>query len=182
RSDLKAQREMVQSQAASNAISVQNLLPQFDITGIIGLQGVGTDFGRSFNRSFSNPELGVAVIMQLNIPLSPYKMSNIRRAYKSNTHSAKLNFERQKFEQDQEWKRLTTRLEENLQLLGFLYKNEEVQKAKFENAESEYSRGLNTVFVVTGAQNDYQSSKIVILQTFQTLIEILLNLSLYSAD
>ena len=120
--------------------------------------------------------------MKLTIPLAPTKISSIKRAYQNSSRSARLNYERQSFEHNQEWTRLKTRLDENLRLLKFLIENSVVQKDKFENAQLEYSRGLTTFFTVTSAQNDSQSSKIAILQTFQTLIEIILNLSLYVPD
>lgn len=182
RNDLKAHREMLKNQEAENLIAIHDLLPDLDVTGSIGLQGTSMDFGNSFDRSIHNPALNAGIIVKLSIPLAPTKISAIKRSYKSSSQSAQLSYERQRFEQGQEWKRLKTRLDENLRLLKFLVENEAIQEAKFENIQLEYSRGLSTFFTVTSAQSDVQSAKVAILQTFQTLIEILLNLSLYEPD
>lgn len=182
RNDLKAHYEMLKNQEAQNEMAIQDILPEFDVFGSLGLQGTSRQFNDSLDMSVNKPSINAAILVKLSIPLAPTKISSIKRAYESSSRSARLNYERQSFEHNQEWSRLKTRLDENLRLLKFLVENSIVQKDKFENAQSEYSRGLTTFFTVTSAQSDYQSSKIVILQTFQTLIEIILNLSLYEPD
>lgn len=182
RNDLKAHYEMLKNQEAQNEMAIQDILPEFDVSGSLGLQGTSREFRHSLDQSVNKPAINAAILLRLSIPLAPTKISSIKRAYQSSSRSARLNYERQSFEHYQEWSRLKTRLDENLRLLKFLVENSIVQKDKFENAQQEYSRGLTTFFTVTSAQSDYQSSKIVILQTFQTLIEIILNLSLYEPD
>ena len=68
---------------------------------------------------------------------------------------------------------------ENKKLLQLLFESAELQRQKFENTKSDYELGLSTFFAVTSAETDYQGAKIAILQTFEVMLDLLLNLGLY---
>jgi outer membrane protein TolC len=182
RKDVKAHEEALKSQEAQHIIAINDLSPEFDVSAYFGYTGNSSHFRKSFDESFTHPAKSSAVLVRLSIPIAPVKIHQIKRAYRSSSHSAQMNLERIKFQHDQEWDDLQARLDENKNLLELLVENEQIQKAKFENLQSEYDRGLTTFFAVTTAFNDYQGSKISILQTFGVIIELLLNLGLYSED
>jgi outer membrane protein TolC len=170
---------MLKAQEAQNIVAINDLMPDLDLTASYGITGNSPHFHQSLDLSFNKPATSSAVMVKLTFPLSPVKINAVKRAYRNSSRASRLNYDRMKFQHDQQWDDLMVRLEENLKLLQLLKENLEVQRCKFENAELEYARGLSTFFVVTNAQNDYQSSKIAILQTFDTLLNILLNLGMY---
>lgn len=179
KSNLQANKERIESQKAQNLILMQDILPDCYISASFGLQGSAPIFGDSFSQSVSKPYYQGAIQLNLSIPLSPFKMGTIKRSFKNNSRSLDLEYQRMKFEHDQEWDRLHVRLREQRELLALLNENLDIQKAKYENAKLEYGNGLISFFTVTASQSDYQDAKISILQTYQIIIDILLNLSLY---
>lgn len=182
RDDLKANEEAVRSHEAENIVSINDILPDLEISGSVGYTGNTPDFDSSYRQSFQDPSRSYSVVVKLSLPLAPFKISKMKRAHKNSTRAARLNLERMKFSHDQHWDELKTRLDENKKLLGLLLENAQLQKEKYENSQQEYERGLTTFFAVISNQNDYQSSRIAVLQTFQTLLDVLLQLGIYKGE
>ncbi len=178
RADLKSNEAAFKGQEAENLISQQDLSPDFDFIAQVGYTGNSNKFGTSFEQSFQHPAKSTLIMFRLTFPLS-FKAGSVKRAYRRSTNSARMNLERMKFEHDQQWAEFNARLNENKKLLQLLFESAELQREKFENTKSDYELGLSTFFAVTSAESDYQGAKIAILQTFQVMLDLLLNLGLY---
>lgn len=182
RKDLLAKKEEIESELAKNRMAIEDLLPDFNISGFVGFQGNASNFPNSFSNSITNPAFSANIVISLSIPLSPFKISSLKSAYRSKAYSLDMNYKRACFEHYQEWDKLQIRLKEKKNLLALLIEQAEIEKEKFEAVRLDFERGLDVYDSVDSAQKNYLKAKILILQTFQNIIEIILNLSLYETD
>ncbi len=179
RGDLRVHEEDCKAKEAENEISIDDLLPDLNVSAFVGFTGTSPYLHSSFDMSWQNPAPSAGVVVELSFPLAPFKIRSVIRGYKNKTQAAKLGLKRARFLHDQQWTEYMDRLEQKKKILERLYESASLQKEKLDNAHLEYERGLNTFFDIMSAYNDYETSKISILNTCQVMLDILLNLSLY---
>ncbi len=179
RNDLLAQREEIESEKEQNIIDVNDLLPECNIKGFVGAQGNASDLGRSLNNSVTHPSWQGSILFELVIPLSPVKIRSVIRSYKRSSFSLDQNLRRMEFEHNQEWDRLQVSLKDNEKMLKILFDYGRIQRDRYENQKVDFERGLTSFFNVTSAAADYQNTKIELLDVFQKITNIILDMRLY---
>ncbi len=180
--DILAQHATMKYYEAENQLEIEDLRPNLDLSASFGLTGSQTEFEKSVNMSWHTPYKSATLMVKFDFPLAPFKVSKTIRALRQRNRAIRLHYEDAKFQQEQNFAELHSRLQENFQTLKLIIEDQVFQKKKYENAKDEYDKGLSTFFVVTNAFQDYLSNKILLLQNFEMILDLLINLQLYNTS
>jgi outer membrane protein TolC len=157
RGDLKVAEQQSIASEAGYQVAHEKLLPNLSV------------FGSIF-------ALGLNFSMPLDLGLT----SEARSGYAKEAEAAELNFRRKQFEQENDWRELQTRFQDNLERLQLAVKLEDLQRRKFEDANRRRKRAMTVAFQVFQYELDYLAAAQTRLQIEGTLLGLRAQAKLYA--
>lgn len=182
RDDVKAAQ---QNQIAAQAVSRQGVerdSPTLDVFGTLAMNGQDSSFGPAYSESFSLNHPTAAVGLRFSSPLDIGLALDSRSGFRREEAAADLTFQRKAFEQEQQWRDLSTRLVDAQRRLKLAVSLEKVQQSKLNHERDRYRTGRSTSFQVLSFETDYALSELNRLQAQGEVLGTLTQMKLFGEE
>jgi outer membrane protein TolC len=182
RDDVKAaQQSQLAAQAASRS-ALERDTPTLDVFGTLAANGQDLSLKQAYRQSFSLDHPTAAIGVRFSAPLDIGTALDSRAAYRREEAAADLTYQRKVFEQESQWRDLSSRLIESQRRLKLTRTVEQVQLSKLDHERERYRTGRTTAFQVLTFETDYALSELTRLQAQSDVIAILTQMKLFGDE
>lgn len=181
REDTLSALEASRAQAAAADLGAERNTPDFQLYASLALNGndpaLGPAVGESLGTSRPTGLLGV----RLSIPLDVFTARDVRSGYRSERIGAELLAERRYFEQERDWKDLSSRLAESKTRFELAGRIEKIQKEKLDLERERLNRGRTTTYQLLLFEQDFAAAQLSRIRAQADVLRLLATLKTYSS-
>lgn len=175
--------EAVESAATANAeIALQTLSPDIQLYGTGAFNGKSDQAGAATSGSFTstNPTwvVGVKLVAPLDIP----EILKSRNGHQLEKQAAATTFERKVFEQENDWKDLSQKLNEAKRRLNLTHVLELTQQDKLSNEKDRFAKGRTTTYQVLTFEQDYATAQLSRIRAEQEVVNIIAQMKTFGGQ
>ncbi|MEW6056390.1 MAG: TolC family protein [Bdellovibrionota bacterium] len=181
RDDVRAANELRRATAASAEIGLQRASPTLEVYTTLSLNGRDQRFSSSSSEAFSTKHPWTIVGLRFSAPLDLGTTFATRAGYVRERDAADLDFERRRFEQDEEWRNLNRRLQEAKERLKLAQSIEDAQKEKLDNERSRHRRGRTTTYQVILFEQDYATAQISRIRNQGEILQLIAQMKTFGS-
>lgn len=172
RDDVKAAEQQRNATKAAAAIGTEKNTPSLSVFGSIALNGRDPEFGEAFSEAVGPKYPTQIVGLRFSTSLDADTTSRNKAGYAREIEGSELNLQRKKFEQDRQWKDLTTRFADARDRLAIARKFEKAQREKLMHEKKRHTHGRTTIFQVLQFEQDYATTQAARLRIEGELLSI----------
>jgi outer membrane protein TolC len=150
-------------------------------------QAIATSAGQDVARQKLLPNLNIygsifAVGLAFSIPIDQGTTQDARDGYAHQSQAAEMNYNRKRFEEENDWSDLVTRFKTTQERLIAALHLEDVQRRKFEDIRRKHEQGLTIAFQVFQYELDFLSGALARLQIEGNLLGVITQMKLYGSE
>jgi outer membrane protein TolC len=160
RDDVAAARAAVKAAVAGADATEQKYKPSLDVFGSYSLNSKNADRNDAMGDSFKSEHPTINVGVSFSMPIGPSAIRRTTEGYRLDAMAAQQTADRKAFEQDQEWRTLSVKLDDAKRRLQLAATVETLQKTKLENERDRHVRGRSTLYQVLMFEQEYEASRL----------------------
>jgi outer membrane protein TolC len=123
-----------------------------------------------------------AIGLRVTAPLNLGTLSTAREGYAAEAQAADWQYQRKVFEEERDWKDLTTKFSETKERYRLYTDLEKTQKEKFEFERERQQRGRSTLLQVLMFESDYEGVQLGRIRTLAELMTLNAQMKLYGVS
>ncbi len=173
RGDVLAAEQLKRVAQASADLSREKSRPTLDVAGNFGLNGRDPALPKAIGDSFAKDRPVWGVSVKFMAPLDLGTVSDSRNGYDREERAADLQYQRKRFEEEQEWKSLSDRLTQAQRRLDLVEKIEAAQETKLNYERERLKKGRSVTYQVIQFELDFAASQLARIKTVYEVLNIL---------
>lgn len=160
REDLKALQKQSEAQVALATANAEKNRPQLDVFGNFSLNALEANTADAIANSSNGDRPIVTVGVRFKTPLALGTTSSVSEGRSQERVAAEVSYRQKKFEQEQDWKNMTLKLEEAKARLKMTEDLVALQESKLVYERERLMRGRTTTFQVLQFEADFGAAEL----------------------
>ncbi len=182
RDDVKAAEQSRLAVSATSEAATQRQLPSLNLVGTASTNGLEPNLNQAVTDTTTGQYPYYAVGVNFTAPLDFHGVRQVKQAYAEQLHGAELTYRRRLFDQENDWKDLTTQFNEAKQRLTLAFDVERAQKSKFQHESLRRKQGASTTYQVFQFEIDYLSSELNRIQTEAIILTLMAQMKTFGGE
>ncbi|MBX7230781.1 MAG: TolC family protein [Bdellovibrionales bacterium] len=181
RSDVLAAREQSKALQSLSVVSQERNQPQLEVYGAYAFNSRESNKQSAFSESWERRPTQI-IGVRFSTPISWSQMTDLQHGYAKEARAAELNYQRQEFLQQQDWRDLKLHFIEAKSRLAEAEELEKVQKEKLDHERSRQEWGRTTLFQVLTFEGDLISAQALRLRYLAEVLQVAAQMKLYGSE
>ncbi|MBX9766842.1 MAG: TolC family protein [Bdellovibrionales bacterium] len=179
REDLKALEKQSEALVASATVNAEKNRPQLDVFGNFSLNALEATSSEAIGNSTNGDRPMITVGLRFKTPLALGTTSQVADGRNQERVAAEVSYRQKKFEQEQDYKNMTLKLEEAKARLKMTEDLVALQESKLTYERDRLMRGRTTTFQVLQFEADFGAAELARVRSASAVLNLTTQLKTY---